>query len=147
AWSVQEHSITYRLLVLLKPPRGHSFNLEQDTMDTLLPARHSSIHVALECTCSREPLLGDMLCFLHHPDNKLPGDQSSCLLRTLCTGFYLDVEKIASWAQVLVRSAWLLLPESRHCQLTVLPSSRSCRFQLTGASEMNIFTDIIFAVQ
>ncbi|NXI60880.1 IPIL1 protein, partial [Chloroceryle aenea] len=30
-WSVQEHSITYCLLVSLQPPPGHSFILEEDT--------------------------------------------------------------------------------------------------------------------
>ena len=146
AWSVQENSIAYRLLVFLRPPPGHSFSLELGTTGQL-PARHSSIRVVRECMCSREPLLGDVLCFLHHPDGTLPRDQSSDLLRTLCTGSYLDVEKIACWVQLLVRSAWLLLPQSPHCQLTVLPSSHSCRFQLTSTSKMNICTEMIFAVQ
>ena len=146
AWSVQENSIAYRLLVFLRPPPGHSFSLELGTTGQL-PARHSSIRVVRECMCSREPLLGDVLCFLHHPDGTLPRDQSSDLLRTLCTGSYLDVEKIACWVQRLVRSAWLLLPQSHHCQLTVLPSSQSCRFQLTSASKVNICTEMIFAVQ
>ncbi|NXJ52089.1 IPIL1 protein, partial [Spizaetus tyrannus] len=126
---------------------GLSFSLELDTTGQL-PARHSSIHVVLECRCSREQLLGDMLCFLHHQhDDKLPRDHSSYLLRALCTRSRLDVEKIACWVQHLVRSAWLLLPQSHHCQLVVLPSSRSCRFQLTSTSKMNIFTEMIFAVQ
>ena len=146
AWSVHENSIAYRLLVFLRPPPGHSFSLELGTTGQL-PARHSSIRVVRECVCSREPLLGDVLCFLHHPDSTLPRDQSSDLLRTLCTRSYLDVEKIACWVQLLVRSAWLLLPQSPHCQLTVLPSSHSCRFQLTSTSKMNICTEMIFAVQ
>ncbi|KAK4818299.1 hypothetical protein QYF61_010761 [Mycteria americana] len=146
AWSVGENSIAYSLLVLLRPPPGHSFSLELDTTGQL-PARHSSIQVVLECTCSREQLLGESWCFLHHPDDKLPRDQSSCLLRTLCTCSYLDMEKVASWVQLLVRSAWLLLPQSQHCQLTVLPSSQSCRFQLTSTSNVNICTEMIFAVQ
>ena len=146
AWSVRENSVAYRLLVFLRPPAGHSFSLELDTTGQL-PARRSGIHVVLECMCSREPLLGEILCFLHHPDEKRRSDQSSDLLRTLCTGSYLDVEKIACWVQRLVRSAWLLLPQSHHCQLTVLPSSQSCRFQLTSASKVNICTEMIFAVQ
>ncbi|XP_052636962.1 inositol 1,4,5-trisphosphate receptor-interacting protein-like 1 [Harpia harpyja] len=112
-----------------------------------LPARHSSIHVVLEGRCSREQLLGDILCFLHHPDDKLWRDQSLYLLCTLCTCSYLGLEKITRWVQHLVRSAWLLLPQSHHCQLMVLPSSWSCRFQLTSTSKMNIFTEMIFAVQ
>ncbi|GAB0188155.1 inositol 1,4,5-trisphosphate receptor-interacting protein-like 1 [Grus japonensis] len=145
-WSVHENSIAYRLLVFLRPPPGHSFRLELDTTGQL-PARHSSIHVLLECVCSRERLLGDILCFLHHPDDRLPRDQSSCLLHALCTQSYLDVEKIACWVQLLVRSAWLLLPQSHHCQLMVLPSSQSCKFQLRTTSRMNICTEMIFAVQ
>ncbi|KAF1497361.1 Inositol 1,4,5-trisphosphate receptor-interacting protein-like 1, partial [Megadyptes antipodes antipodes] len=146
AWSVHENSIAYCLLVFLRPPPGHSFSLELDTMGQL-PARHSSIRVELECMCWREQLLGDTLCFLHHPDDKLLRDRSSSLLHTLCTRSYLDAEKIACWVRPLVRSAWLLLPQSHHCQLTVLPSSRSCRFQLTGTSKVNICTEMIFAVQ
>ncbi|NXG62504.1 IPIL1 protein, partial [Hemiprocne comata] len=125
---------------------GHSFRQQLDAMGQL-PARCVSIHVVLECVCWREQLLGDILCFLHQPDDKLLMEQSSDFLRTLCTCFCLDMEKIACWVQLLVRSAWLYLPQLCHCQLTVLPSSHSCMFQLTGASKMNIFTEIIFAVQ
>ncbi|NXW17779.1 IPIL1 protein, partial [Circaetus pectoralis] len=146
AWSVHENSIAYCLLLLLQPPPGLSFSLELDTTGQL-PARHSSIHVVLECRCSREQLLGDILCFLHHPDDKLWRDQSLYLLCTLCTCSYLGLEKIACWVQRLVRSAWLLLPQSHHCQLMVLPSCRSCSFQLTSTSKMNAFTEMIFAVQ
>ncbi|XP_051473510.1 inositol 1,4,5-trisphosphate receptor-interacting protein-like 1 [Apus apus] len=146
AWSVQGNNIRYRLPVFLRPPPGHSFSLEPDTSGQL-PARRSSILVLLECTCWRKQLLGETLCLLHQPGDKLPEDKGSSLLRTLCTHSYLDVEKIACWVQELVRSAWLLLPQLRHCQLTVLPSSQSCRFQLTDTSDMNICTEVIFAVE
>ncbi|NXL69131.1 IPIL1 protein, partial [Chordeiles acutipennis] len=145
-WVVLENSIAYHLLVFLLPPPGHSFSLEQYTMEQL-PARHCRVRVVLECMCSKKQLLRDALCFLHHPDNKLPRDQSSYLLRTLCTGSYLDVEKVACWVQLLVRSAWPLLHQSHHCQLTILPSSQSCSFQLTSTSKVNITTDITFAVK
>ncbi|NXW95886.1 IPIL1 protein, partial [Alopecoenas beccarii] len=112
-----------------------------------LPPRHSSIRVALDCMCSSEQLLGDSLCFLHHPDDKLPRDRSSFLLRTLCKCSCLDVEKVACWVQKLVKSAWLFLPQSHHYQLTVLPSSQSCRFQLTSTSQTSIYTEMTFAVQ
>ncbi|NXW51586.1 IPIL1 protein, partial [Nyctiprogne leucopyga] len=142
-WSVQENSITYRVLVILWPPPGHSFHLEQDATGQLA-ARLSSVKVLLECTCSKKQLLGDSLCFVHHPDDKLPSDQRSYLLCTLCTCSYLDLAKITSWVQVLVRSAWPLLPESHHCQLTVLPSSHSCKFQLRSTSKMTIITEMVF---
>ncbi|NWI24329.1 IPIL1 protein, partial [Sula dactylatra] len=146
AWSVHENSIVYQLLVFLRPPPGHCFSLELHTTGQL-PARHSSVHVVPECLCSREQLLGDPSCFLHHADDKLQRGPSSYLLRTLCTRSCLDVEKVACWVQLLVRSAWLLLPQSHHCQLMVLPSSQSCRFQLTSASKINAFTEMTFAVQ
>ncbi|NXA21943.1 IPIL1 protein, partial [Ibidorhyncha struthersii] len=146
ACSFQENSISYCLLVLLRPPPGHSFSTELRTMGQL-PARSSSIHVVLECMCSRGQLLGEKSGFLHHTNNKLLRDQSSFPLRALCTHSYLDMEKVACWIQFLLRSAWLLLPESRHCQLTVLPSSSSCRFQLTSPSKMNMCIELIFAVE
>ncbi|NXE21857.1 IPIL1 protein, partial [Ardeotis kori] len=146
AWSIHKNIITYRLLVFLQPPPGHCFSLELDTTGQL-PVRHFRVRVGLECMCWDEQQLGDTLCFLHHRNNKLPRDQYSHLLCTLCTCCYLDMEKIASWVQQLVRSAWLLLPQSHHCQLTLLPSSKSCRFLLTSTSKMNICTDITFAVQ
>ncbi|XP_071600360.1 inositol 1,4,5-trisphosphate receptor-interacting protein-like 1 [Heliangelus exortis] len=146
-WRVQENTITYTLPVFLQPPPGHSFRLQMDTTGQLPAGHRNVIHVGLECTCWRDQLLGNISCFLHHPTSKLPGDQSSDLLRTLCTRSCLDLKKIACWARLLVRSAWLLLPQSHHCQLTVLPSSHSCMFQLTGISEVNIFTEMIFGVQ
>ncbi|NWX51229.1 IPIL1 protein, partial [Steatornis caripensis] len=143
AWSVHENSITYHVLMFLRPPLGHSFSLELDTTGQL-PARH--IRVVPECICLREQLLGGISCFLHHPEDK-QWNQSLHFLHTLCTGSYLDMEKIASWVQPLVASAWLLLPQSCHCQLTMLPSSKSCKFQLSSSSKMNIVTELTFAVE
>ncbi|NXK04691.1 IPIL1 protein, partial [Herpetotheres cachinnans] len=140
-----ENNVVYRLLVFLQPSPGHSFSVELDSTGKLL-AEHSSIRVGLKCICLRKQLLGGM-CFLHQPDKSLPTDQRSKLLRSLCTHSYLDVEKVAGWFQLLVKSAWLLLPQSQHCQLTVLPSSQTCRFQLTGVSDISICTEMIFAVQ
>ncbi|KAK2541016.1 hypothetical protein Q9966_004184 [Columba livia] len=146
SWGVHENNIFYCLLVFLRPPPGHSFSLELDTMGQP-PPRHSSIRVALDCMCSSEQLLADSLCLLHHLDDNLARDQSSYLLRTLCTCSCLDVEKLACWVQELVKTAWLFLPQSHHCQLTVLPSHQSCRFQLTSTSQMSICTEMMFAVQ
>ncbi|XP_050195156.1 inositol 1,4,5-trisphosphate receptor-interacting protein-like 1 [Myiozetetes cayanensis] len=139
-WSIDQNSINYRLLVILRPPYGHFFFLGTTEQ---LPASHSRIRVLLECTCSRKQPLGDMSCLLH-PTGK---DRSLNLRDILCTGNSLDVEKVAHWLQTLVASAWLLLPASQHCQLTVLPSCRSCRFQLTGMPGRQITTEMVFAVE
>ncbi|NXG43965.1 IPIL1 protein, partial [Psilopogon haemacephalus] len=145
SWKVQENSIIYSLIVILQPPHGHTFSLEPDTRGQM-PVKSLKVHVGLECTCSREQLWGDTVCFLHHPDDRLPKDQSSYLLCNLCTRSYLDVEKVTSWVQRLVSSAWLLLPQSYHWQLTMLPSSTSCDFKVTGISKVNICTKLYFAV-
>ncbi|NXS85348.1 IPIL1 protein, partial [Erpornis zantholeuca] len=140
-WSVQENGITYRPLVILRPPPGHSFSVDSTKRP---PARR--VRVALECLCSGEQLLGQM-CFLHASGGQLPRDHDRYLLDTLCTGSYLDVEKVTKWVQTLVVLAWPFLPHSRHCQLTVLPSSRSCSFQLTGTCRGQITIDMVLAVQ
>ncbi|NXA16447.1 IPIL1 protein, partial [Sapayoa aenigma] len=144
AWSIHENTTNYRLLVVLQPPPGHSFIL--DTPEQL-PASRSSIRVVLDCTCSREQLLRKTFCFLHPSGDLLPRDQGWYLLDTICTGTYLDVEKLACWVQMLVASAWLHLPQSHRCQLTVLPSCRSCRFQLTAPSGKQFTTELVLAVQ
>ncbi|XP_040438312.1 inositol 1,4,5-trisphosphate receptor-interacting protein-like 1 [Falco naumanni] len=144
-WSVYGNSITYRLPVLLRPPPGHSFTLEPDTAGQL-PEEQPKIRVGLECVCLRQQLLGDKPCSLHHPEFQLPRDQNSFLLYTLCTRSCLDMDKVTCWVQELVKTAWLLLPESSHCHLTLLPSSKSCRFQLISSSEMDICTELIIVV-
>ncbi|CAN8179611.1 unnamed protein product [Coccothraustes coccothraustes] len=141
ACGVQENSSTYRTLVILRPPPGHSFSLERRKRP---PARH--IRVALECLCSGERLLGHT-CFLHASGGQQPTDQEWYLMDTLCTGPYLDTEKVTRWVQTLVLSAWLLLPQSRHCQLTALPCGRSCSFRLSGASGLHCGIEMALAVQ
>ncbi|NXB18913.1 IPIL1 protein, partial [Rhagologus leucostigma] len=141
AWSVQENSTAYRPLVILRPPPGHSFSVDSTKRP---PA--GRVRVALECLCSGERLLGQM-CFLHASGGQLPRDQDWYLLDTLCTGSYLDAEKVARWVQTLVASAWLLLPHSLHCQLTALPPGKSCSFQLTGTSGTQIRLEMALAVQ
>ncbi|NWI53071.1 IPIL1 protein, partial [Calyptomena viridis] len=144
AWSIHKNITNYRLLVILRPPPGHSFVLGTSEQ---LPASRSGIRVVLECTCSRDHLLGKTPCFLHPSGDLLARDKDSYLLDTLCTGTYLHVEKVTCWVQMLVASAWLYLPQCSHCQLTVLPSCRSCRFQLTGPSGIQFTTEMVFAVQ
>ncbi|PKU43792.1 inositol -trisphosphate receptor-interacting 1 [Limosa lapponica baueri] len=60
-WSGCEDDAIYRLLVPLKPPRGHAFHVDMgtSTKDTL--ERKASLRVELQCTCMREQLAEDML--------------------------------------------------------------------------------------
>ncbi|KAM6069268.1 inositol 1,4,5-trisphosphate receptor-interacting protein-like 1 [Theristicus caerulescens] len=145
-WSPDEKGIIYCLLVPLQPPRGHAFHPEVCSVGEIL-ARNFCIHVELVCTCTGEQLAGEMLCFLHHPEEDLRRNQDPSLLRTLCTGSYLDVEKTAHWFQQLVKAAWVVLPESSNHCLTVLPSSRSCKFQVTKGNNKSLFIEMIFGVQ
>nr|XP_031363251.1 inositol 1,4,5-trisphosphate receptor-interacting protein-like 1 [Lonchura striata domestica] len=139
--SAQENSSTYRTLVILRPPPGHSFSPESRKWP---PAER--IHVGLECLCSGEQLLGHT-CLLHASGGQLPSDHEWYLVDTLCTGSYLDPEKVTRWVQMLVASAWLLLPHSRRLQLTALPCGKSCRFQLSGASGLHRSIEMVLAVQ
>ncbi|KAF1448953.1 Inositol 1,4,5-trisphosphate receptor-interacting protein-like 1, partial [Spheniscus mendiculus] len=147
-WSPRENDVVYRLLIPMKPPRGHAFHLELGSAGEML-ARGSCIRVELECTCMGGWLVEDMLCFLHRPKEELRRNQSPSLLRTLCTGSYLDVEKTALWFHHFVRSAWVVVPGSHHYDLRVHPSSRSCKLQLTrtNASRRTLVIEMMFGVQ
>ncbi|XP_075008520.1 inositol 1,4,5-trisphosphate receptor-interacting protein-like 1 [Calonectris borealis] len=145
-WSPREEDIIYRLLVPLKSPQGHVFHLVQDTAGEM-PARDFCIHVDLVCTCLNEQLAGEMLCFLHCPEEELSRKQEPSLLRTLCTGSYLDVQKTAHWLQDWLKDVWVVLPQSRKYRLTVLPSSRSCKFQVTNGNNRSLWIEMIFGVQ
>ncbi|XP_052672252.1 inositol 1,4,5-trisphosphate receptor-interacting protein-like 1 [Harpia harpyja] len=132
-WSAREDNVLYRLLVPLQPPPGHAFCLEPATAKEVLTS-DSCLRVQLRCMCMREWLVEDMLCFLHHSEDELKR-QGPSLLDTLCTNSYLDIEKTASWFQMLVKDAWKLMPQSHRCQLTVLPTARSCKIRLTNGQE------------
>ncbi|XP_068541698.1 inositol 1,4,5-trisphosphate receptor-interacting protein-like 1 [Anas acuta] len=144
-WNPHMKDPVYRLLVPMTAPRGHSFHLELGNEEDLL-ARKSSIRVELECTCEREQDFGDMLCFLHHSEEELK-KQGPSLLSTLCTDSYLDAEKTARWFQNFVKSAWVLMPQSEVYNVEVLPSTRTCKFQLTGAARRRLTIEIVFGVQ
>ncbi|NXN65411.1 IPIL1 protein, partial [Himantopus himantopus] len=145
-WSPHEDDAVYHVLIPLKPPRGHAFHLELGTAAEM-PVKGSCVRVELECTCMSEHLVENMLCFLHHPEEKLKRNQGPSLLSTLCTGPYLDVQKTARWFQNLVRIAWVVVPQSCHYNMKVLPSHRSCKLQLTSASRRSLFVEMIFGVQ
>lgn len=140
-----EH-LVYRLLVPLKPPPGHSFHLELGT-EGEMPVRNSRLRVKLECMCTRERRLGHVLCFLHHPEDKLMSSQEASLLQTLCTGSYLDVQKTAFWLQELITAACVAVPRAATRKLTVLPSTRFCKLKLTNAFKRTLFIELILAVQ
>ncbi|PKU30961.1 inositol -trisphosphate receptor-interacting 1 [Limosa lapponica baueri] len=74
-------------------------------------------------------------------------NQDSSLLSNLCTGRYLDAEKTAHWFQSLVSSAWGKMPHSRRYSLRVLPSSRSCKLELTDTSGRCLSVEMLFGVQ
>ncbi|NXM85047.1 IPIL1 protein, partial [Oenanthe oenanthe] len=142
-WSPHAQDLVYHVLVPLSPPPGHAFHLELDAAGVL--QRNCCVRVELLCTCAREQLGEDMLCFLHHSEEELR-KQDPSLLHTLCTGTYLDVEKTVHWFCQFVRNAWLLLPQSCHWRLMLQPSSRSCKFQLSRDQE-SFMVEVIFGVQ
>ncbi|XP_074442897.1 inositol 1,4,5-trisphosphate receptor-interacting protein-like 1 [Larus michahellis] len=138
--------LVYRLLVPLKPPPGHSFHLELGSKKDKL-VRNTRLRVELECMCRRERWLGDMLCFLHHSEDKLMTVQEASLLQTLCTDAYLDVQKTAFWLQQMMTAASTLVPVLGPCTLTVLPSRRFCKFKLTNSVNVSLYIELILAVQ
>ncbi|XP_063189714.1 inositol 1,4,5-trisphosphate receptor-interacting protein-like 1 [Chroicocephalus ridibundus] len=144
-WSPAGHDAVYHLLVPMKPPRGHTFHLELGAAGEM-PAKNC-VRVELECTCTRDQGMENVLCFLHQPEEGLGRNQVLSFLGILCTGSYLDIEKIARWFQKLVRSAWREMPQSRLYTMKVLPSSRSCKLQLTNASGRSLFIEMMFGVQ
>uniref|UniRef100_A0A803WF75 Mab-21-like HhH/H2TH-like domain-containing protein n=1 Tax=Ficedula albicollis TaxID=59894 RepID=A0A803WF75_FICAL len=140
-WSPHAQDLVYHVLVPLSAPPGHAFHLELDAAGVL--QRNCRVRVELLCTCTREQLGQDMLCFLHHSEEELR-EQDPSLLHTLCTGTYLDVEKTVYWFCQFVTAAWLLLPQSRHWRLMLQPSSRSCIFH---RDQECFLVEVIFGVQ
>ncbi|NXE36724.1 IPIL1 protein, partial [Ptilorrhoa leucosticta] len=145
-WSPREQNVVYRVLVPLNPPPGHAFHLELNSAGQMA-ARTFCVRVELVCTCTREQPGKNMVCFLHDSEEELKRNQVASLLYTLCTGPYLDVEKIALWFQTFVISAWSVVPQSHHYDVKVLPSSRSCKMKLVKASGRSLFVETIFSVQ
>lgn len=143
-WSPRAEDAVYQVLVPLSPPPGHTFQLQADTAG--MAQRTFCVRVELLCTCRKEQLGQDMLCFLHQPEEELRRKPDRSLLHTLCTGSLLDVEKTAQWFCRFVRVAWLLLPQSCHWHLMLQPSSRSCKFQLSKDKE-SFMVEMIFGVQ
>ncbi|XP_021257963.1 inositol 1,4,5-trisphosphate receptor-interacting protein-like 1 [Numida meleagris] len=146
-WSPREEDTLYCLLVPMEAPRGHVFVVELGSEGELL-ARNSRIRVELVCTCVREQQPGGMLCFLHSPEDKLSQNQGTSLLHTLCTGSYLDVQRTATWFNLQVAGIWTATRRARAYNLRVLPSSRSCKLQLTKTSSREkLHVELLFGVQ
>ncbi|XP_066040605.1 inositol 1,4,5-trisphosphate receptor-interacting protein-like 1 [Chamaea fasciata] len=143
-WSPREWDGVYRVLVPLSPPPGHAFCLELNSAGQMA-ARSFRVHVERVCTCQREQLGQELLCVLHHSQKELRRKHQRSLLRTLCTGSYLDVEKTSHWFSQLVRSLWLHVPQSSSWHLVFQPCGHSCQFQLSDGKE-SLRVEMLFGV-
>ncbi|NXX84704.1 IPIL1 protein, partial [Urocolius indicus] len=137
-WSPHKADSVFRVLVPLKTPYGYAFYLSEE---------EPHVKVMQICTCNRNQLGENMLCFLHNPEDELRRNKNYSLLTTLCTGLYLDVQKTALWFQNLVKSVWKELPHSGLYKMQLELSTRSCKMKLTNASKRNVFIEFIFGVQ
>ncbi|XP_032917768.1 inositol 1,4,5-trisphosphate receptor-interacting protein-like 1 [Catharus ustulatus] len=144
-WSPREQDVVYQVLIPMTPPRGHSFHLELDSAEQR-HVRNFRVRVQLECTCTKEQQAEGMLCFLHHPEEELRSNQDPSLLDTVCTDSYLDVQKTARWFYQLVRAIWPALPQSHNWHLKLLPSTRSCQFQVTNGRK-SFRIEMLFGVR
>ncbi|XP_021250117.1 inositol 1,4,5-trisphosphate receptor-interacting protein-like 1 [Numida meleagris] len=142
-WCPREDDPVFCLLVPLTAPRGHTFHLELGTARQL-PARNCRIRVELECTCRMEEK--GVLCFLHSTEDRLR-KQAPSLLHTLCTGRYLDAEKIAHWLPGPIQDAWRRMPESARCRINVRPYSRSCRLHVIDGFNRIFIIKMMFGVR
>ncbi|NWR78876.1 IPIL1 protein, partial [Centropus unirufus] len=145
-WSPFEEDSAFCFLMPLKAPHGHTFHVEPGTAEET-PARNFCIRVGLLCTCTAEQQLEKTVCFVHHSEEELRGNMVPGLLQSLCTGSYLDVEKTACWFHQKVKEVWKALPQSSQRTLTVLPSSRSCRYQVTRDRQRSLTIEVIFGVR
>ncbi|KAK2527457.1 hypothetical protein Q9966_010237 [Columba livia] len=143
-WSPREEDITFRLLLPLKPPRGHTFHLEPGPV---WPMRNFRVRVELVCTCETEQPAGETRCFLHDPEQEQGRNASFSTLDDLCTDSYLDVQKTARYFQMFVRRSWRALPLSAIRRLTMLPSDRSCKFCVTNRRGKRLSIELMFGVQ
>ncbi|NWR78180.1 IPIL1 protein, partial [Centropus unirufus] len=145
-WSPLGDDSTFCFLVPLKAPQGHTFHLEPGTAGEV-PARNFCIRVGLLCTCVAEQQGEETACFLHGSEEELRSNVAPGLLQTLCSGSYLDVEKTACWFQQKLKEVWRALLQSPVGALTVLPSSRSCKFQVTREGQRSLSVEVNFGMQ
>ncbi|NWS77759.1 IPIL1 protein, partial [Crotophaga sulcirostris] len=145
-WSAHEDDSIYCFLVPLKPPHGHTFNLELDTAGEMR-ARNFCIHVELVCTCTTKQQMEKMRCLLHQPKEHRRRNQALSLLHHLCTGPYFDVQKTAHWFSQKVEEVWKARPQLFQHRLTVLPSNRSCKLHVRKGKQKIFTIEVIFGVQ
>nr|XP_054486777.1 inositol 1,4,5-trisphosphate receptor-interacting protein-like 1 [Agelaius phoeniceus] len=144
-WSPRDWDGVYRVLVPLNAPPGHAFQLELNSAGQVA-ARTFSVRVELVCTCEKEQLGEEPLCFLHHSRMELWRKQKRSLLGTLCTSSYLDVGKTSHWFCQLVRGSWLQVPQWHSWHLVLQPCSRSCRLQLSKGRR-SLRVEMLFGVR
>ncbi|XP_063167520.1 inositol 1,4,5-trisphosphate receptor-interacting protein-like 1 [Candoia aspera] len=146
-WPVEKVSKAFSVLVPISPPKGHSFHTEtSDSQDA--PSKHGHISVERDCVCKREKLLGDVVCFLHHPERQLSREeQGGSLLHVLCTRSHLDGEKATQWFRALVSKAWNTLGQKYNLSLTIQQSGKTCRLKLEFPSGKGILIDLLLGVQ
>ncbi|XP_021259053.1 inositol 1,4,5-trisphosphate receptor-interacting protein-like 1, partial [Numida meleagris] len=144
-WGPMKEKHAFCLLVPLTAPRGHIFHVEVGTAKER-PSRNSRVRVEMECVCGREQEM-DMQCFLHASEEAL-SDQNSSLLHSLCTGIYLDMNKVASWFRLVLKEAWNCMPHSATCSLKVMLARRNCLLRLTDFyKRRNFYVWLAFGVQ
>ncbi|NWY66506.1 IPIL1 protein, partial [Erithacus rubecula] len=144
-WTSREKEVLYRVLIPMTPPLGHIFHVERDT-DQQNPGRNFRIRVQLECSCPQQHQGANPLCLLHHADVVRRMTRQPNLQDSLCTDFYLDVQKIVLWFSALVRASWRRLPQSRSWHLVLLGSTRSCNLRLNNDQE-SFRVKVLFGVR
>ncbi|XP_064009877.1 inositol 1,4,5-trisphosphate receptor-interacting protein-like 1 [Pogoniulus pusillus] len=142
-WSPHGNDAVYRLLVPLKPGLGHAFYMKEKILEER-PKQTFWIRVRRKCTCATEE---PVPCFFHHPQERQRRQGRSHELGILCTDSYLDVHKTVSWFQNFVMSVWGVRPKMRSYHLKLLPSTRSCKLQLTDGLGRAFVIEILFGLQ
>lgn len=85
--------VVYHMIVPLKASPRHVFCLELGPEDR---GEELCIRMELQCMCTKEQQMWDMLCFLHYPEDQLRRQQMPSLPQTLCIDSYLEMEKTAT---------------------------------------------------
>lgn len=146
-WYTHKKAKAFSVLLPLLPPKGHSFHLETSDSEGILN-KHGHILVETECMCKRERLLGDVVCFVHHPKEAMSSDKEGAfLVHVLCTSSHLDVHKTIQWLHGLVNKAWKNISPKYNFNLTPQPSKTACRLKMAFSTGRSICIDIIPAVQ